>query len=54
MLDPCMTVQTRKCKYGALVTSTNFISIKDMVFINTGWAHYQILNHLFAACVKNL
>jgi hypothetical protein len=34
------TVQTHKCKYGASVTSTNFISTKDMVFINTGGAHY--------------
>jgi hypothetical protein len=32
--------QTHKCKYGASVTSTNFISKKNVVFINTGGAHY--------------
>jgi hypothetical protein len=30
------TMHTHKCKYGASVTSTNFISTKYMVFINTG------------------
>jgi hypothetical protein len=34
------TVQTHTCKYEASVTSTNFISTKNMVFINTGGAHY--------------